>query len=76
MSQSKPGLDPRQLVVALGDVAKRLRSSAVAVDEQARREISYRARQDAVLKADQMRADAKAVDAAHELLKRALGMPG
>lgn len=76
MSQSKPGMDAKQLVIALGEVAKRLRNSAVLSDEQARREPSFRARQHAVDRADQMRADAKVVDAAHELLKRALGGPG
>lgn len=73
MSQAKPVLDAKQLTVALADVARRLRASAATVDEQARREVSYRARQDAAAKSDQMRADARVVEAAHELLKRALG---
>lgn len=73
MSHMKPGMDARQLMVALAEVSKRLRAGASEVDEHARREISYRARHDAVEKSDQMRADARVVDAAHDLLKRALG---
>ena len=72
MSQSKAGVEPRQLIAALGEVSGRLRNEAAAVDAQARRETSYRGRHDAALKADQMRADAKVVEAAHELLKRAI----
>lgn len=73
MSQTKPALDAKQMIVALADVARRLRAGAAFVDEQARREVSYRARHDAAEKSDQMRADARVVDAAHDLLKRALG---